>query len=126
MRRVFAGSSARWKSARSAGTWLGSNTAPANLDPLLRDLKASAVKSASLPRLGGCQLWRKTSACGSSSAPTKGRQIARAKGVRMRRKPKLTPHQVKEARQRIAQGEPTRSLAKSYGVSISTISRLAA
>jgi hypothetical protein len=41
-------------------------------------------------------------------------------------KPKLTPHQMKEARQRLAQGEPTRSLAKSYGVSISTISRLAA
>jgi DNA invertase Pin-like site-specific DNA recombinase len=54
-----------------------------------------------------------------------GRQIARAKGVRMGRKPKLTPHQIKEARQRLAQGEPTRSLAKSYGVSVSTISRLA-
>ena len=27
-----------------------------------------------------------------------GRQIARAKGVRMGRKPKLTPHQIKEAR----------------------------
>jgi DNA invertase Pin-like site-specific DNA recombinase len=53
-----------------------------------------------------------------------GRQIARAKGVRMGRKPKLTPHQIKEARQRLAKGEPTRSLAKSYGVSISTISRL--
>jgi hypothetical protein len=38
------------------------------------------------------------------------------------------PHQIKEARQRLAQGEPTRSLAKSSGVSISisTISRLAA
>ena len=55
-----------------------------------------------------------------------GRQIARAKGVRMGRKPKLTPHQIKEARQRLAQGEPTRALAKSYGVSVSTISRLAA
>jgi transposase len=30
------------------------------------------------------------------------------------------------SRQRLAEGEPTRSLAKSYGVSISTISRLAA
>jgi len=40
-----------------------------------------------------------------------------AKGVRMGRKPKLTPHQMTEARER---------LAKSYGVSISTISRLAA
>ena len=55
-----------------------------------------------------------------------GRQIARAKGVRMGRKPKLTPHQQQEARRRIAKGEPTRDLAKSYGVSVSTISRLAA
>jgi DNA invertase Pin-like site-specific DNA recombinase len=53
-----------------------------------------------------------------------GRQIARAKGVRMGRKPKLTPHQQQEARRRIAKGEKTRDLAKSYGVSISTISRL--
>jgi DNA invertase Pin-like site-specific DNA recombinase len=55
-----------------------------------------------------------------------GRQIARAKGVRMGRKPKLTPHQKTEARQRLAKGESTRDLAKSYGVSVSTISRLAA
>ena len=34
-----------------------------------------------------------------------GRKIAQAKGVRMGRKPKLTPHQMKEARQRIAKGE---------------------
>jgi DNA invertase Pin-like site-specific DNA recombinase len=53
-----------------------------------------------------------------------GRQIARAKGVKMGRKPKLTPHQIKEARQRLAKGEPTRALAKSYGVSVRTISRL--
>jgi hypothetical protein len=33
---------------------------------------------------------------------------------------------IKEARQRLAKGEPTRVLAKSYGVSVSTISRLAA
>ena len=30
-----------------------------------------------------------------------GRQIARAKGVRMGRKPKLTPHQIKEALPRL-------------------------
>ena len=52
-----------------------------------------------------------------------GRQIARAKGVRMGRKPKLTPHQIKEARQRRAKGERPRHLTKSYGVSVSTISR---
>jgi DNA invertase Pin-like site-specific DNA recombinase len=53
-----------------------------------------------------------------------GRKIAQAKGVRMGRKPKLTPHQMDEARQRIAKGVSTRDLAKSYGVSVSTISRL--
>jgi len=52
-----------------------------------------------------------------------GRQIARAKGVRMGRKPKLTPHQIKEARQRLAKGEPTRDLAKS-GVSAGLFSSL--
>ena len=34
-----------------------------------------------------------------------GRKIAQAKGVRMGRKPILTPHQKKEARQRNAKGE---------------------
>ncbi len=37
-----------------------------------------------------------------------GRQVARAKGVRMGRKPKLTPHQIKEARQRLAKGADAR------------------
>ena len=54
-----------------------------------------------------------------------GRQIARAKGVKMGRKPILTPYQTKEARQRIAKGEKTREVAKVFNVSISTISRLA-
>jgi DNA invertase Pin-like site-specific DNA recombinase len=55
-----------------------------------------------------------------------GRKIAQGKGVRMGRKPKLTLHQKEEARRRIAKGETTRELAKSYHVSVSTISRLAA
>jgi DNA invertase Pin-like site-specific DNA recombinase len=56
-----------------------------------------------------------------------GRKIAQAKGVRMGRTPKLTPHQKQEAQQRIAKGEEsTRDLAKSYGASVSTISRLEA
>src|SRR5580658_3038590 len=53
-----------------------------------------------------------------------GRQIARASGVKMGRKPKLNAHQIKEARQRLAKGEKTRDLAKIFAVSISTISRL--
>ena len=55
-----------------------------------------------------------------------GRKIAQAKGVRMGRKPKLTPHQKTEARRRIAKGETARDLATSYGVSVSTIGRLVA
>jgi DNA invertase Pin-like site-specific DNA recombinase len=53
-----------------------------------------------------------------------GRQIARDKGVRMGRKPILTAHQNEEARRRLAEGATTRELAKSYGVSRSTIGRL--
>ncbi len=54
-----------------------------------------------------------------------GRQIARANGAKMGRKPKFNPHRIKEARQRLAKGERTRDLAKVYVVSRSTISRLA-
>ena len=53
-----------------------------------------------------------------------GRQVARAKGVKMGRRPKLNPHQITEARQRLAKGEATRDLARLYAVSVSTISRL--
>jgi DNA invertase Pin-like site-specific DNA recombinase len=53
-----------------------------------------------------------------------GRQIARANGVKMGRKPKLTPHQAKEARERLANGEKVRDLARTFDVSRSTISRL--
>jgi hypothetical protein len=42
----------------------------------------------------------------------------------MGRKPKLKPHQIKEARQRLAKGEKNRDLAKIYAVNRSTISRL--
>jgi DNA invertase Pin-like site-specific DNA recombinase len=54
----------------------------------------------------------------------RGRADAKEKGVRFGRKPILTPHQQKEARQRIAAGETQRSVARSYNVSQSTISRL--
>jgi DNA invertase Pin-like site-specific DNA recombinase len=54
----------------------------------------------------------------------RGRADAQAKGVKFGRKPKLTPHQQREARKRIATGETQRSVARSYNVSQSTISRL--
>ncbi len=56
---------------------------------------------------------------------TRGRADAKAKGVKFGRKPSLTPHQQREAAQRIAEGETQRSIARSYNVSQATISRLA-
>lgn len=56
----------------------------------------------------------------------RGRADAKAKGVKFGRKPILTPHQQKEARKRIDDGETQRSVARSYNVSQATISRLAA
>jgi DNA invertase Pin-like site-specific DNA recombinase len=53
-----------------------------------------------------------------------GRARARTRGVRMGRKPKLSPHQRREALERKAAGEPVTEIARSYNVSHSTISRL--
>jgi DNA invertase Pin-like site-specific DNA recombinase len=53
-----------------------------------------------------------------------GRKLAKARGVKMGRKPKLTDHQKREALRRRDAGEPTREIARSYNVSHSTISRL--
>src|SRR5262249_38365324 len=55
-----------------------------------------------------------------------GRKRAMAKGVKFGRPPSLTPHQRREAIQRIADGEGQAELARSYGVSQATISRLKA
>ncbi len=56
---------------------------------------------------------------------SEGRARAVARGVKMGRKPKLTPHQVKEAIMRRDRGDETlREIARSYNVSHSTISRL--
>lgn len=54
----------------------------------------------------------------------RGRADAKAKGVKFGRKPTLTPHQQREARQRIEEGETQRSIARSFNVSQATISRL--
>jgi DNA invertase Pin-like site-specific DNA recombinase len=56
-----------------------------------------------------------------------GRARAKARGVRLGRKPKLTDHQKREAiRRRDRDGETVREIARSYNVSHSTISRLTA
>jgi DNA invertase Pin-like site-specific DNA recombinase len=56
---------------------------------------------------------------------SEGRERARVRGVKMGRKPKLTPHQMREAVKRRDEGEePLREIARTYNVSHSTISRL--
>ena len=56
-----------------------------------------------------------------------GRRRAVAHGVKMGRRPKLTPQQMKEAIRRRDRGEETlREIARSYSVSHSTIWRLGA
>jgi DNA invertase Pin-like site-specific DNA recombinase len=55
-----------------------------------------------------------------------GRKHAKARGVRSGRPQALTAHQRKEAVQRLAEGAVQADLARSYGVSQATISRLAA
>jgi DNA invertase Pin-like site-specific DNA recombinase len=53
-----------------------------------------------------------------------GRTRAMARGVKFGRKPKLTAHQVAEAKGRRAAGEALAEIGRSYNVSHSTISRL--
>lgn len=55
---------------------------------------------------------------------SEGRARAKARGVKLGRRFKLTPHQRREALERKGNGEPVRELARSYGVSAATISRL--
>jgi len=54
-----------------------------------------------------------------------GRARAKARGVRLGRRPKLNEHQRREALKRREDGEPVREIARTYAVSHSTISRLA-
>ena len=55
---------------------------------------------------------------------SEGRDRAIRAGIRMGRKPKLSSHQMAEVRDRKTAGESTRALARSYGVSPNTISRV--
>jgi DNA invertase Pin-like site-specific DNA recombinase len=49
--------------------------------------------------------------------------LAVAKGQKMGRKPKLTKHQRELVRERLANGESTRDIAKTFNVSHATIAR---
>ncbi len=53
-----------------------------------------------------------------------GRKVARTKGVRLGRKPKLTEHQLNKARTELARGKSCRAIAQDLNVHHSTISRI--
>lgn len=55
-----------------------------------------------------------------------GRAIAKAKGVKFGRKPKLSEHQKAKALEQLAAGQSPRAVAKDFNVSHSTIVRLQA
>jgi DNA invertase Pin-like site-specific DNA recombinase len=57
---------------------------------------------------------------------SEGRARAKARGVKLGPKFKLTPHQQREARTRRDKGDTLMDIARSYNVSHSTISRLSA
>jgi DNA invertase Pin-like site-specific DNA recombinase len=55
-----------------------------------------------------------------------GRKRAKARGVRFGRPPALTPHQQREALERLRLGETQADLARTYNVGVATINRLVA
>jgi DNA invertase Pin-like site-specific DNA recombinase len=55
---------------------------------------------------------------------TEGRKIAKQRGVKFGRKPKLTPHQRSEALRRLEAGDPVTEIARDYNIHHSNISRL--
>jgi DNA invertase Pin-like site-specific DNA recombinase len=74
--------------------------------------------------LGGLAEFERDLICARTG---EGRVRAVARGVKMGRPPKLTPHQQKEAIKRRDQGEETLTdIGRSYNVSPATISRLTA
>ena len=92
-------------------------------------------------RLNGCNVRRdgklkRSSICGAPhmaeferdlirARTGEGRERAKARGVKMGRPPKLTPHQQREAiKRRDRGGESLADIGRSYNVSGATISRL--
>jgi DNA invertase Pin-like site-specific DNA recombinase len=90
-------------------TWAGTTTAHGRL---------------MLTVLGGLAEFERELICARTS---EGRQRAKAKGVKLGRKPKLTEHQKREAIKRRDGGDETLAeIGRSYNVSGWTISRLTA
>ena len=111
---------------------------PTDLLVLGRDIRAKGARFVSIAEPivdTESEFWELVAACFGIAAKFElrrirertaaGRAAAKAQGVKFGRKPKLTPHQIHEALQRRdVDDEPHRSIARSYNVSQSTISRL--
>ena len=110
-----------------------------DLITMLDDLKQHGVKFRSLTEAidtetpTGRAMWQMIGVLAElersliSERTRAGVKDAQRRGVKFGRKPKLTPHQKREAiRRRDEQGETVREIARSYNVSASTISRLVA
>jgi DNA invertase Pin-like site-specific DNA recombinase len=89
-----------------ADTWADTTTAPGRLMLTILGGLAEFERELILARTGD------------------GRKRAKARGVRFGRPPALTVHQRQEAIQRLAEGATQADLARTYGVSQATISRL--
>jgi hypothetical protein len=88
--------------------------------------REAAIQTSVMLRTAFKLALRQTEGLMTSVLTLMGLTPAKARGVKMGRPPKMTPHQVKEALRRRDAGEPMRDIARSYNVSHSTISRLAA
>ena len=91
-----------------ATTWADTTTAPGRVTLTVFGGLAEFERALIRARTGEC------------------RARAVAAGVKMGRRPKLTPHQVKEALRRVDAAERMRDIARSYDVNHSTISGLSA
>jgi DNA invertase Pin-like site-specific DNA recombinase len=109
-----------------------------DLITMLDDLKRRGVKFRSLTEAidtetpTGHAMWQMVGVLAElersliSERTRAGVKAAQKRGVKFGRKPKLTPHQKREAiKRRDKEGETLRSIGRSYNVSAATISRLA-
>src|SRR5215472_490392 len=97
----------------------GAKTDRPELAKLIRRLEDGDV----LTVLGGLAEFERSLIAARTDA---GRKRAKARGVKFGRPHKLTSHQRRELMERLADGAVQGDLARSYGVSQATISRLAA
>src|SRR5436190_110749 len=91
-----------------------------SLSAQLAELKAAQCAKIFQEKISGARFEREL----IRTRTGEGRERAKARGVVLGRKPKLSPHQRREALARREAGEVLTDIARTYNVSHSTISRL--